>query len=196
MSSLTWPQAMLLQHGQRTILPAFFDVFRNRPDAVSLAGHGVNRAAPGLDEPLAISGWFREVLRSRPMLQASPAVLDLAGRAQEAAVERSEGIAASASSQLPSQVLRVGAWSVRKLPENPEIPLAGLLSTDLQTLAVFRMRGLPQRRRGTCRGMKRTTAAHAVTYPILGGGAATGSPRRASDRCGRADLGSDRRFRG
>mmetsp|Transcript_60372 Transcript_60372/g.124931 ORF Transcript_60372/g.124931 Transcript_60372/m.124931 type:complete len:293 (+) Transcript_60372:47-925(+) len=43
---------------------------------------------------------------SRPMLQASSAVLELARRAEE--------------------VLRVGLWSVRKLPENPDIPLVYL----------------------------------------------------------------------
>ncbi|CAE6972705.1 unnamed protein product [Symbiodinium natans] len=43
---------------------------------------------------------------SRPMIEASSSVLDVARRAEE--------------------VLRVGAWSVRKLPENPDIPLVYL----------------------------------------------------------------------
>jgi len=43
---------------------------------------------------------------SRPMVQASSKVLELARRAEE--------------------VLHVGAWSVRKLPDNPEIPLVYL----------------------------------------------------------------------
>ena len=58
------------------------------------------------------------------MIEASSSVLDVARRAEEAPGSCHFRSRLTSTTVCHVQVLRVGAWSVRKLPENPDIPLA------------------------------------------------------------------------